>query len=387
MKLYLRVLFSLAVVGWGAVVGEAGAKTIPHEIWVTDQANDKVLVYASGSLRLLGEIAVDNDGKPATSKPHYISFSPDFRYAYVANVGSSTVTVIDAAKRKVLAQVKAGKGAHAAIPSPDGKRVWVANPGDNTVTEILVNYGRFTAGRTIPLDARTMLLTFSPDGKQAYVTNSGKAKTEDPAQTGSIAIIDVESGTVIKKLSNTGQNTLAPHWSEDHAHLYVSVGSPMDQLLVVDPSSGELRQTPLPAGVKDPHAIAVTPDGTRLIVVARQEAKLQVYQIDGAQVTATAEIAVGEKPDMLALSPDGTRAYVTLRGQAVTGDPFALSGPTPGLAAADLTERKRMGFVSIDRGDPHGLAVRPLARAGSFSVWWALLGLLALGALVLLMRR
>ncbi len=387
MNLWRASLFALAVVGWGVAVAEAGTPTARYEIWVTDQANDKVLVFASGTLKLLAQIAVDDDGQPATSKPHYVSFSPDFRYAYIANVGSSIVTVIDAAKRKVLAQVKAGKGAHAAIASPDGQRVWVANPGDNTVTEILVNYGRFTVGRTIPLDARTMLLTFSSDGKKAYVTNSGEAKTEDPTQTGSIAIIDVESGAVIKKFNNTGQNTLLPHWGHDHAHLYVSVGSPIDQLLVVDPRSGDLRQAPLPAGVKDPHAMAVTPDGARLVVVARQAAKVQIFETP--DLAAIDEIAVGEKPDMLALSPDGAKAYVTLRGKAVTGDPFALSGPTPGLAVADLAQSERIAFVPIN-GDPHGVAVRPLAKATSSTgsmTMWALLGLLALGALVLILRR
>ncbi len=352
MRLFFTFLSLLPVLLVGA---QAGVSQSTHEIWVADQALDKIIVFDGATHQILAEIAVDGDHQPATSKPHFVSFSPDFTYAYIANVGTNNLTVIDTAQRTMITQVAAGKGAHAAIASPDGKRVWVANPGDGTVTEILVNEGQFTTGRTIPaVGTRTMVLTFSPDSRYAYVTNSGK-------------------------------NTLVPAWSLDGSQLYVSVGDPVNQILTLSTLAGpeDVFFGPTDAGAKDVHGLAVTPDG-KLILVSRQEAKVQIFDRSLALVGS---VDVGEKPDMVALSPDGQRAYVTLRGQAVTGDPFALSGTTPGLAIVDLVKGERTHFIALS-GDPHGVAVRPAPTASDkktssrYKPFWIVLILLIAGALL-----
>jgi YVTN family beta-propeller protein len=388
MRLFFTFLSWLPVLLIGA---QAGVSQSTHEIWVADQALDKIIVFDGATHQILAEIAVDGDDQPATSKPHFVSFSPDFRYAYIANVGTNNVTVIDATQRKMITQVAAGKGAHAAVASPDGKRVWVANPGDGTVTEIVVNEGQFTAGRTIPaVGTRTMVLTFSPDSRYAYVTNSGDANAEDPAQTGSIAIIEVESGMIVKILEKTGKNTLVPAWSLDGSQLYVSVGDPVNQLLALSTLAGpeDVFFGPTDAGVKDAHGIAVTPDG-KLILVSRQEAKVQIFD---RSLAILGSVEVGEKPDMVALSSDGQTAYVTLRGQAVTGDPFALSGTTPGLAIVDLVKGERAHFIALS-GDPHGVAVRSAPTSSdkktssSYKPFWMLLALLIAGALFVFFFR
>jgi YVTN family beta-propeller protein len=366
----------------------AEARSSNYEVWVTDQAVDKVLVFDGKTLKPLAETLVDDDGQPATSKPHFVSFSPDYKYAYIANVGKNNVTVIDAAKRKVIAQVPAGKGAHAAIASPDGKRVWVANPGDGSVTEILVQKDSFIPGRTFSsVGTRTMVLTFSSDGRLAYVTNSGDANATEAAQTGSIVVMDVESGQMIKQLENTGKNTLVPVWSADGSQLYVSVGDPANQILTLSTVTGpeELIFGPTDAGIKDAHGVAVTPNGT-LVLVSRQEAKVQLFD---SSLVNVGSIAVGEKPDMVALSLDGKMAYVTLRGQAVTGDPFALSGPTPGLAVIDLVKGERSQLIVMS-GDPHGVAVRPMTGKRDYGhrpLWMIVALLLAGVALLLFLRR
>ena len=90
---------------------------------------------------------------------------------------------------------------------------------------------------------------------------------------------------------------------------------------------------------------------------ARQANRVIVVETTSGRFQVITAIAVADKPDGLALSPDGVRAFVAHRGQAVTGDPFALTGTQPGFSVISTASRKVLGHVPLD-GDIHGLAVR-----------------------------
>jgi hypothetical protein len=62
-----------------------------------------------------------------------------------------------------------------------------------------------------------------------------------------------------------------------------------------------------------------------------------------------------ERPDIIDVF--GGRGFITTRGQAVTGDPHALSGKNPALVVIDLQRRQVHATVPLG-GDPHGVAVR-----------------------------
>ncbi|HZX60314.1 MAG TPA: hypothetical protein VFF51_01065, partial [Candidatus Methylomirabilis sp.] len=69
-----------------------------YEVWVTNQSENKVQILDGQSLKILAEV-------PVASKPHNVAFSPDFKTAYVASVGSNDFTVIDTAARKPIKSV------------------------------------------------------------------------------------------------------------------------------------------------------------------------------------------------------------------------------------------------------------------------------------------
>lgn len=151
-----------------------------YEIWVANQGLDKIQIVDGVSFTVSSEIEVDTDGKPATSKPHMILFSPDYKHAYVANVGAAPKTnnilVIRTADRKVIATLPAGPTTHAVTPSPDGKRALATSVGSDTLVEVLTDGSKesFLIGREIPVGDgprgvkdRPICLFFSADSKKA----------------------------------------------------------------------------------------------------------------------------------------------------------------------------------------------------------------------------
>ena len=57
-------------------------------------------------------------------------------FAYIANSGDNTVSVIDIATNQIVATVAVGSSPVAIAANPDGKSVYVANPLTNTVSVI-----------------------------------------------------------------------------------------------------------------------------------------------------------------------------------------------------------------------------------------------------------
>ena len=83
MRAVLSLLVLVVILVPAAV---STAQVTSYEVWVGNQTTDEVLVYDGRTLSLLATIPMDADGTPSNSAPHLITFTPDHRYALVANV-------------------------------------------------------------------------------------------------------------------------------------------------------------------------------------------------------------------------------------------------------------------------------------------------------------
>lgn len=70
-------------------------------LWVCSRMNGKVYAYSLADMRLLGGVKVG-------SHPDWITFSPDSRFAYVANGASDDVSVIDVSELKEVTRIPVG---------------------------------------------------------------------------------------------------------------------------------------------------------------------------------------------------------------------------------------------------------------------------------------
>ena len=93
--------------------------------------------------------------------------------AYIANLDSNDVSVIDTSNDTVLATVPVGSSPFGVAVKPDGTRVYVTNDSDNTVSVIDTSNNTVVATEGVGLEPAGVAV--NPDGTRAYVTNSNSA--------------------------------------------------------------------------------------------------------------------------------------------------------------------------------------------------------------------
>ena len=116
-------------------------------LWVGDLEGARVQAYDAQTLERLAELRTGD-------VPIRVIASPDGRWIVTSNLGDGSLTVIDAAQRRVARTIVASGTREAAqvtiIFSPDGRRVYAAETGRNQVAEVDFASGevgrRFAAG-------------------------------------------------------------------------------------------------------------------------------------------------------------------------------------------------------------------------------------------------
>ena len=95
-------------------------------IAVTAEDNKALLVIDVSTEEILSVIDTDQDVS------HMLSLSEDGKRAYVTNIGSGSLTVIDLESGERIANIPTGDGAEGIAVS--GKQIWVTNRGDDTIS-------------------------------------------------------------------------------------------------------------------------------------------------------------------------------------------------------------------------------------------------------------
>jgi YVTN family beta-propeller protein len=172
----------------GAIELPSGAR--PHGL--APLPDGRLLVTAEGLKELL---VVDPKARRVEQRiptfqdiSHMVVSTPDGARAFVANIGSGSVTVIEG--RKAIRQIPTGKGAEGIAITPDGRQVWVANRESDTVTVIdarsLDVIGEIAAA-VLPIRVK-----ITPDGKRALVSC---------ASSGEVAIFDTATRQPIGRIA------------------------------------------------------------------------------------------------------------------------------------------------------------------------------------------
>jgi YVTN family beta-propeller protein len=196
------------------------------ELWTAlMMTGGKVMVYDANTYALLNTI-------PVGQMPAEVTFSDDGTKAFVANGMSGSVTVIDAATKKVIDTIITGTEPSGAWPGMGGmmyvdnvdgqsisifdtmndmmketiqlgfmpgmvvrntmmNQMWVSDPDGSKIQYWTINGSSYMIGGAINVGSGAHAMAFSKDGKMAYVTNQND---------GTVSVVDIPGKKEMMKI-------------------------------------------------------------------------------------------------------------------------------------------------------------------------------------------
>ena len=226
-------------------------------------------------------------------------------FAYVTNLLSNDVTVIDLASNQVVTTIAdVGNEPVAAVSSVDGKYVYVASSSSNTVSIIEVSTN--TVIDTLNVGNKPSQLAASPDGKYVYVINN---------RSNNVSVIDTSTNTVTGTIS-VGQEPEGVAFANDSLFAYVV--NIADSVSVINTSTMQVGQTVENVG-ESPILIAVSPIISNPFAYVSDLNSDALTEIDLSQneVSDTINLSTnnnsGDAGDLV-FTPDGSTLYVCFAG-------------------------------------------------------------------------
>lgn len=179
---------------------------------------------------------------------HMVAITPDAKRAFVANIGSGTVSVIDLAAGKKLRDIVTGGKPEGIAVTPDGKQLWVGDLDAPRVQAFdTATYKRLAEVAVPPVAIRVLA---SPDGKWIATSN---------IVAGSISLIDPATLKVARTIPVSGEQAAGQvtlFFSPDSKRLYAAETG-RDQVAEIDIASGKVLRR-IPAG-KNGDGLAIAP--------------------------------------------------------------------------------------------------------------------------------
>ena len=144
--------------------------TRPHGIQFLDNRRVAVTVEAQQSLLLVDVEAARIERVLPTQQQvsHMIALAPDRSRAYIANIGSGSLTAVDLRGAAGPTSVPTGRGAEGVDVTPDGREIWVSNREEDTVS--IVDAATMRAVASLRAEGFPIRVHITRDGTRALVT-------------------------------------------------------------------------------------------------------------------------------------------------------------------------------------------------------------------------
>ena len=140
----------------------------PDRIAVTTEGSRRLLVVEPGTGRIVNEIETEQDVS------HMVAIGAGGTRAYVANIGSGSVTAMDLAGGRKVADVATGKGTEAIAVTADGLDLWAGAREDGQI--VIVDTRKLAVEARIPLPGIPIRIAMAPGGQTAFVTCAGSSE-------------------------------------------------------------------------------------------------------------------------------------------------------------------------------------------------------------------
>jgi serine/threonine-protein kinase len=265
---------------------------------------------ASATPAAVPKLALPTVGKTLAvgQDPSFVEVAPSGKFAYVTDVGAKTITVLDTVTDKVSKVIHIPEGPPQFVSfSADGKTAYVSvyatNGSVHLIAFIDTATGEVTG--TVPVTNHTPGPSqVSQNGRYLYVPNhnsmtlNGSMKAMSGPGQDDIDVINTAS----KKLVGTINVVPNPHWiAVGQGGLLYVTNHTSGKITIVNPNTDKVVKV-FSVG-ETPHAIYISPDGSRLAVTSYGGAEVFIVSTATDKVVAT--IPVGREPLDVEYTPDG----------------------------------------------------------------------------------
>jgi YVTN family beta-propeller protein len=259
-------------------------------------------------------------------------------FAYMANMSSGTVSVVDAADparpQVVGLPITVGFLPVDVAVNPAGTFAYVANFGDNTLS--VINTADRVVTATIPVGAMPNAVAVNPTGTTVYVATG----------VGTISVVDAAS-LAVTHMTGFG-NLMGIAINRAGTRLYVTDANAPHALgsgsvFSID-LSGATAPVQIPIG-DSPMGVAVNPSGTRVYAVGTDPMTDMgaVWVINAETNALEATVGVGDGPIGVTVNATGSLVYVASASDNTVSVIYSRTN--------DVVEVVQLG------GTPHGVAV------------------------------
>jgi YVTN family beta-propeller protein len=187
---------------------------------------------------------------------HMLAYDPRGQRAYVSNMGSASVSLIDVKHGELLSFQSSGGGAEGIALGRSGRELWVTNRSEDTVSLFDARYLRLLQKIDVP--GFPIRAEVTPNGRKVLVTSARSAE---------LSIIDTATREVIRRVS-----------------LGLQSEGPDDQF----------GDSSIPIGIE------IAPDGERVWIAHAGADRVQEINLDSWRQTRVFE--TGREPDAMAYS-------------------------------------------------------------------------------------
>ena len=284
-----RLLFA---VGMAASKTAGGAAMGSMEQMNTGKKTRGMLLILN-TARINAKSRVNAQGVPSIEvgrEPAHVVIDRQCRRAYVTNSADNTVSVVDVARRKVIATIATGAFPHGLRISPNGREIYVADVKDNSVTVISLAAAKEVS--RIPVGKGPVQVGFTPNGRRVYVSlrDENSIAVIDTARRKKIAVVPVGRSPIQLFVTPNGRTVYVANQG--------TASNPETTVSVVATATDDVVAT-LVTG-RGAHGVVVSRDGRDAFITNSFADTVSI--IDTATQKVIRSIKVGKGPNGITFS-------------------------------------------------------------------------------------
>jgi YVTN family beta-propeller protein len=308
-------------------------------LFVTSEATNTVGVYRGSGADLTKVATI-----PVGTGPHNLALSGSGKWVAVDNRRSDEVSMIDTTTLQEVIRLKTGRQPHDMVFSPDSSILYIGHEIDPYIARFEV--GSWKALDRLQVGTAQHDISVTQDHTELWFTVTGARFKPGLKRVG---VVDLRSGKLAQMI-DTGDDAHDVIFSPDGKEAWVTNSGfltiPSDVVNVIDVGRREVLTT-LKIGKYPFHAPKRGRDGNYVPSNAREmwfsdHGLKQLLVVDLTSRQVVASVKVGAEPFHVTMTPDGV-IYVANHH---SGTVSVIDGPN----------RKPMGTIKVDK-HPHGIAV------------------------------